>query len=654
MVDNSLLTGTIMLETMWALKKQDLIDLIKPFVIYTVAKNYNLNQVIDEHHVLSLVKKEFGYKDMPVSIVQSVFKRTAEIKKFYGKYYYSKSLEDETSRIEKRRLDCDLVSQNIGKSLADYLNRHLYEKKYEVETALGALLTFFSRYGIYVGVDRMEEHDDCFKSSEEDYYIAQYIFENKEKKSSEYSYIIELVKGYFLETALYLQPTNSELLSATYKNVEFYYDTPFLIRLLGYKTDNDAKDAQSLHNALYLQRGVFHYFPQTATEINNILTAYSYNIGKSKAQTLEGLDAKQYTPADVERIRSTWQATLSSVFSITYREAPAYTLNAEGGIDSKYIIDEKGLNSFLAERINYKSEEARNADMESILAIHRLRNDAVTDKIEHCKAIFVTTNVDLARETNKFYADNVNKDTFPILITDSSLSALTWIKTNHADSSIPETHLLRNAYMATQPTPALLAKFDNVLDKMSSEGRITEEVSIAIRESHFVNREILFASFGGEENINEDFVSRIEDELKKRYSEEVRVEEQHKAQKAIEEKRHEISVKAYDKARHCAEQKSEFIQKFLHLSARVLGVVFFILALCGTLVSFQMKALLGTTISMAALLASILSIYDVVISRKNQIEKMINRIVDAVYRSELDKKLNEYDFMIDMADKQGD
>ena len=42
------------------------------------------------------------------------------------------------------------------------------------------------------------------------------------------------------------------------------------------------------------------------------------------------------------------------------------------------------------------------------------------------------------------------------------------------------------------------------------------------------------------------------------------------------------------------------------------------------------------------------------ISRKNQIEKMINRIVDAVYRSELDKKLNEYDFMIDMADKQGD
>jgi hypothetical protein len=36
--DNSILTGAVMLETMWRTRKQDLLDLISPFISYSVAK----------------------------------------------------------------------------------------------------------------------------------------------------------------------------------------------------------------------------------------------------------------------------------------------------------------------------------------------------------------------------------------------------------------------------------------------------------------------------------------------------------------------------------------------------------------------------------------------------------------------------------------
>ena len=153
--------------------------------------------------------------------------------------------------------------------------------------------------------------------------------------------------------------------------------------------------------------------------------------------------------------------------------------------------------------------------------------------IEHCQAIFVTTNKTLAREANNYYKRNVCENTFPLLITDTDLAALTWVKCGSV-VDLPERQLLRNAYMATQPMPEMIEKFTQVLDQMQTEGKVTESIAVAIRSSRYTKKELLFSSFEDPEAINENLILKIEEELRKEFSENARNDERQKAEQEMQ------------------------------------------------------------------------------------------------------------------------
>ena len=58
MSNQNLLTGAVMLETMWKTRHQDLLDLISPFVYYAVAKVCSPKENIDQKRVLDIVRSE--------------------------------------------------------------------------------------------------------------------------------------------------------------------------------------------------------------------------------------------------------------------------------------------------------------------------------------------------------------------------------------------------------------------------------------------------------------------------------------------------------------------------------------------------------------------------------------------------------------------
>ena len=149
-------------------------------------------------------------------------------------------------------------------------------------------------------------------------------------------------------------------------------------------------------------------------------------IGRPSVVTLEQLDEMGYSSADVDRLRQTWETSLSSRFSINPVGIPPYKKKEDGTIDDLSVIDEPGLRAYLTQNIHYKSD-ALEADIASALAIHRLRGGIVSTELENCGSVFVTTNNALAREFNRYYRANVEKSTFPLLISDTDLSAVTWI-----------------------------------------------------------------------------------------------------------------------------------------------------------------------------------------------------------------------------------
>ena len=646
MSNQNLLTGAVMLETMWKTRHQDLLDLISPFVYYAVAKVCSPKENIDQQRVLDIVRSEFGYSDMPPTVVERVLKRNPQFfQKEYGYYKLKKNLDKEAEDIEKRRDDCEKKIQTLGNQLSPYLENHIkVHRRYTLDRAISALQGFFSRQGVFLGTNQLEEHPIAANRWEEDYYIAQYLFEKRDVHAIEFEYAIDLVKGYFLQAAIYLQSCNDNIISSTYKNVSFYYDTPFLLRLLGYKTSEDERSAIELHKALEKQKGSFFYFPQTQHEVDGVLNAYQRDIGHYTAVTLEGLDERRFSASDVHRLKLTWEAKLNSTFKASLAARPEYPKNSDGTIDDHYLINENELANLLKKKIYWRTQESMDADIESVLGIHKLRGDVQSEEIEHCKAVFVTTNTKLANEVNKYYRKNVNANTFPLLITDSDLAALTWIKCGSV-GDLPERLLLRNAYMATQPTPEMLEKFSQVLDQMQSEGEITSEVAVAIRSSRYASKEVLFATFEGEEGIGENLVLKIEEKLREDFSNDAREDERQKADKQRKTEKHKRLENADKQARTVAsEARNAQLSRDRNIVtwAGCFCIIAAIIGLCYSLFGLQTQnAILIIGIIVFAII-SVLSIIDTSKGKEKAIDSYLVRRANKKYNKIFIEKQKEY------------
>lgn len=107
-----------------------------------------------------------------------------------------------------------------------------------------------------------------------------------------------------------MQPENGNLRSANYRNVDFYYDTPILLNILGYQSEEEKKAANLLHEQLRKQKANFCFFYHAETEMKNILSAYQHSLrsGEYTGRTLEGLDRKKYTVSGVERLKDNWKS----------------------------------------------------------------------------------------------------------------------------------------------------------------------------------------------------------------------------------------------------------------------------------------------------------------------------------------------------------
>lgn len=645
MENQNILTGAVLLQTMWNTRQKDLLDLISPLVIYSIAKVTSPGEIIDQRRVLEIINSEFGYVDMPAIIIRRVMRRSDHFQKRDKEYFLKENLDSVVIEVDRRKEECEKKVKTIGTELGTYLETHLKSRsKVSTDAAIADLLGFFSRQGLFLGVNRLEEHADDLKGRESDYYIAQYLYEKKDANAIEYDYVIDLVKGYFLQSAIYLQGENGNLISSTYKNVKFYYDTPFLLKLLGYKTEEENNGAVNLHKALESQGGEFFYFPQTQNEIEGILYAYQKNIGKVSHYTLERLNEKHYTSSDVERLRCTWESRLQGTYHTNLAARPEYQTKSNGDVDVNYVIDENGLRDFLKRCIKWRSEDALNADLESVVSIHKLRGNIKSAEIERCKAVFVTTNTKLAYIVNQYYRENVNGQTFPLIITDSDLAALTWIKCGSV-GDLPEKQLLLNAYMATQPAPELLEKFGQVLEKMESEGKITTEMAVAIRASGYTQKEILLASFEDKDKIDENLILEIECKLKEKFSSQAREDEKEKAKRKADQEHHDRLANADKSARKAAAQAKEKNLRWNRRIVSFIAIVVFVISIIGLVVSLFSSIsdhLVLTIASFVLCILSVVSAEDTIKGKQKAIDALLVRRANQKYDKVYKQRSREY------------
>ena len=637
-----LTTSAVMMETMWEEKRKDLLDLITPFVLYSIAQKTSIGEEIKIDYIVQSMGNFYGYKDIPESVIKKILNRNPKkcIKRERNKYFLIKDLGEFADNFDKRRKECDDKVNKIGDKLAFYLRNHCtrWKQNYTSEESILRLQDFFSRYGLFVGIDRLEQQIELSpKEHEIDYYIGRYIFDNKKDNTIEYRDILDLVKGYFLKTVVYLQPENGNLLSVNYRNVDFYYDTPILLNILGYQSEEEKKAANLLHEQLKKQKANFCFFYHAETEMKNILSAYQHSLrsGEYTGRTLEGLDRKKYTVSGVERLKDNWKSQLKNTFQIIEKNIPAYTVKENGTVDESEVLDEKELIASIRKRAKSYKQENIERDVDSILAIHRLRNNYVCENIENARAIFVTNNFDLANSVNYYYKRNVNKKAFPLVLTSAELSAMLWVK-NGTSTDLPEKQLLNNAYAALQPMPELLNKLSEVLEQMKLEGKVTSEEVTALRTSHYVHRELWKETFGDENLTNENTIMEIkqkyDDSIIANYKQEKELEKAEEKQKL-----YEIAQLSALKAGKNAKQK--WLRR-LRNGCKIIATLIFVGCLCATIKTwgdFKWNVFFVMVIGIAAL-----SLYDICKAREQFIDRVLVKIANHQETRVIEKKKSEY------------
>ena len=556
------------LEAIWASRKKDMIDLITPFILYAVAKKTSPGGAIDTKAVQEYVQVNNAYPDLPESIVKAALSRNpySAIEKREKRFYLTKALDEEVDRIDQREKECRSHISAIGVKLSQYLSDHCQRsKQISQENAIDKLHSFFTRYGLEVGTENLASVQIKPEDYEADYYIARFIFECKDSNDLLYDSIIDLVKGYLLRLAIYIQPENGNIQSASFANTSFVLDTPILLSLLGYLGEERKNNALSLVKMLSQQYAKLYYFPHIKQEIINILTAYKYSLMSGTVsvggKTLEGLDLRGFNISDVEREIQMLESKLEGVFHITEHAMPAYITKADNTVDERQVLGEEEIKQYIRENTTHYTEDNLNNDIESVLAIHKLRKGISSPNIESCCFVFVTNNVDFIHAFNKYYRENVDNETFQLAISSNALSAITWIKCGEV-SNLSETELLKNAYCAMQPIPEIMMKVEEVLSKLKDSGNISPDQVVALRASRVFQNDLWVNSFGNVEAINEFSVKTAQ----KKYEEFLIRQEKEKHSQEIQAIDSKYSLEMKDIQNKMSEQTQSYNERISEMS----------------------------------------------------------------------------------------
>jgi hypothetical protein len=108
-------------------------------------------------------------------------------------------------------------------------------------------------------------------------------------------------------------------------------------------------------------------------------------------------------------------------------------------VQSLNIAEKVGAQGDRIAELSLYTDENLESDVASVMAIHKFRQGIISNNIESSGYVFVTNNADFVQTFNKYYRENVEKETFQLAITVNALSAITWIKNGEVEN-LPRQH----------------------------------------------------------------------------------------------------------------------------------------------------------------------------------------------------------------------
>lgn len=523
-----------MLYALWQTKRSDLLDLIRPFVLYAVGVTTKVGDIIDVEGICRYMESEFGYQSFQCAVVERILLRETSdaikqesriIKKENRKFILIASLSTQVENFNSKRLVCKEHSDAVTTALAGYLNhnRACRRDNYTSSEAEVFLLSFFECQGGSIVLSADDLRQISFKNSELDFFIGKFILEENEKRSSLMDYIVELVKGYFVTTALYLQAENLDVTHASFSNVIFYLDTRLLLALLGFKSSQENESVQEMVKSLQRNGAKLACFSYNIEEVENILEAYKQSTVSPRRYpatiTLEFFDERGASYTHVDAAQKAFIQKLRN-FQVNEISFEAALINAGVKDQATGLLNDDELRNILLEMKPSYNVSTLPDDLAAINTVSRIRRGKRLPNIEKCKAVFVTSNPLLVSGTKQLLINHSEDVGFPLAITGNDLCVMAWLKDFERSNNLPKMRLLENVLAALTPSKELMdAYFDNV-DYLEKQGDLSGDEAALLRMDQFAKKELMELTKGEKGNLSTAVVQTIRENIRRESKEE--------------------------------------------------------------------------------------------------------------------------------------
>ncbi len=411
---------------------------------------------------------------------------------------------------------------------------------------------------------------------------ASFVLDAEANKLDEFGYFESIVQGNILASSIYLPDTGKTKKKLI--KTKFYFDTTFLIFALGYAGEPRQAACTELLELLCESSAGLFCFEHTLQEIENGLAACASNLSPTTEGTPYGFAADYFltqgcSESDVLLYKTKARGDLVKKLNVRIVEKPEF---------DEYSISERTLDEELQKTIRYRNENARFRDVDSISAIVRLRKNYETHHIEDCGAVFVTTNLALARSVRTIMvpAEKRNR-VIPPCITDHRLTAHLWLKSPTKAPTLSRKRIIADCYAAVQPSDTFWERYVHQINELKKEGDLTEENYYLLRYDFGVRRHMMEITQGNENAIDEDvFTKGTVPELLEVAREEMRkkivAEQQCQYEDSINELKDQVKElrdrekRVEEEKRKAEEQKKHalaHIRKISQKRARILRIV---------------------------------------------------------------------------------
>jgi hypothetical protein len=502
------LVSSAVLSYLWKEKQYDNIDLLKPFVLCILDVNYKPNSgiVINSVLVANKLTEIFSFELIPIAILNKIFIRLVNNDKVLLRenksFYLSKDLSEKTkSFYEKRSLatkDIDYVVSYFR----DFLGkRGKIKKGTNKDEILQIVYSFLNKHG-YSVLQNIKNLDGLRVSGDQEHYLlCQLIIDESKNESEFFRCFTRIIEGNMLSSAIYLQIENN--IQSSLKKLNIYFDTPVLLSILGFKTDEQNQMASELIKILDKQKASLLCFKHNFDEVIYILENYKNNSDQFRFEkTLEYFDDNNFDSEDIDYVISTLTSKLVG-HGIHISETPDVN-EYEGSIDF-----DKMRKAIQDQYIKTTSEIVIDNDIKSINAISMLRKGKKFEKIEESIAVFVTSNYGLIKITNQFLEIQHYKE-IGVAISDVDITTIAWQKSFSINPDLPKTKLLTNALSGFELPRNMLSKIKEITDKMEltgvdSGGDIVANMLI----THTNSQELMEFTNGDPNQLSEDTILKI-------------------------------------------------------------------------------------------------------------------------------------------------